>query len=118
MIRRLGLLLLVMIALVIAGGCSEPLADGTLSGIVLRASDGQPVPNAVIVVGRQHKSPLMPDQMGYCEENGTFSIIVNGGNYNIQVGSKKGGPYYMWPDTIYIAPNDTTQQTFVLPDGY
>jgi hypothetical protein len=118
MIRRVLSLILVIFVMAIASGCGTPLAKGTLYGLVLKESNGQPVPGAAVIIGREHASPLAPPETGVADVNGLFLVTVAGGNYTVQISSKQAGPFYTWPQAVYVEPNQTTRQTFVLPDGY
>jgi hypothetical protein len=118
MIKYFGFIIALMVGLALIAGCGSPLADGTITGVVLHESDGTPVANPVIVIGRVHASPLAPATSYIGTKEGKFTIVVNGGNYNLQIGTKKDGPFYMWPEVVYITPDDTTNVTLVLPPGY
>jgi hypothetical protein len=115
---KISFLTLLAVGVMILAGCGSPLADGTLNGEVIRESDGTVVKNAAVIVGRVHQSVLMPAQSFITGPDGKFSIIVGGGNYNIQISTKEAGPYFMWPDVVYIAPNETSKIVLVLPPGY
>ena len=118
MTKKLCMAIVAALILAAMAGCGTPLADGTLSGTIVREGTGQPVPFPVIVIGRTLKSPLMPDQMGGGDKDGKFTITVTGGNYNIQIGTNQDGPLYNWPDVVFVEPDKTTSVTFVLPTGF
>jgi hypothetical protein len=116
---RFTVLLLVMLVGLLVMGCfGSPLASGTLVGVVVREGTQVSVPFPYVIVGRQHKSPLYPDQVGKGDKDGAFMITVTGGNYNVQLSTKEAGPFYQWPQVIYVVPNETTTVLFTLPAGY
>jgi hypothetical protein len=113
------LLLSLALLLTLSLGCGgNPLPDGHLLGTVIRESTGQPVPFPVIVISRVLQSPLQPDQTGKGDKDGKFLVTVAGGNYNIKISTKEAGPFYTWPNVVFVEPNKLTTETFVLPDGF
>ena len=106
-----------IITLFLTVGCRAPKAEGTLHGTVVRAS-GAVVPYPSVIIARQHSSPLVPPQIGSGDQHGEFSVTVGGGNYILQIASSADGPYYTWPETVYVIPSITIEVRFLLPDGY
>ncbi len=116
---KISLLALVLASAILFLGCfGSPLASGTLVGVVVREGTQVSVPFPYVIVGRQHKSPLYPDQVGKGDKDGAFMITVTGGNYNVQLSTKEDGPFYQWPQVIFVTPNETTTVLFTLPAGY
>jgi hypothetical protein len=118
MIKRLILLLIPVLFILTMAACNGGLADGNLIGVVVYESSGEPVPFPALIVGRTFKSPLVPDQQVSGDAEGKFDLTAPGGNYTIQVSSNPAGPFYTWPESIYIEENKTSIVLLQLPDGY
>ena len=118
MFKRFGVFALIVIMAAIVGGCGSPLPSGTLSGAVVRQGSNEPIPNPYVIIGRVLKSPLAPDEVGQGDKDGKFLVTVSGGNYVIQIGTSEEGPFYKWPDIVYVEPEKVTQLTFTLPSGF
>jgi len=116
--KRFTLLLVLVSLMLTIPACSGGLADGNLIGTVVRESDGTLVVRPVIVIGRVLKSPTTPDQIIVGDDQGKFEITIPGGNYNVQIGTSQDGPFYMWPDPVFVEENKTTIALFQLPDGF
>jgi len=110
-------LLLILFALCIPA-CSGGLASGNLIGTVVRDGTGDTIPFPVLVIGKVLKSPTTPDQMIKGDKDGKFQITVPGGNYTVQIGSNEQGPFYMYPEPVYIEENQTKVALFSIPEGY
>ena len=76
------------------------------------------MPNPALIVGRTMKAPTVPDQQITGDTEGRFEITAPGGNYTVQISSSPAGPFYTWPESIYIEENKTTVVLLELPDGY
>ena len=116
--RHLILVIFLMMIAIGTGACHGGLANGNLVGVVIHQSTGNPVVNPVLIIGRVLQSPTVPDQMFSGDAEGRFGITVHGGNYTVQIGTSPDGPFYTWPDSVYVQENHTTVVTFVLPDDY
>lgn len=116
--KRLILLLIPVLFILSMVACNGGLANGNLIGVVVYESSGEPVPFPALIVGRTHKSPLVPDQQVSGDAEGKFDLTAPGGYYTIQISSNPAGPFYTWPDSIYIEENKTSVVLLQLPDGY
>jgi len=118
MIKRLILSVVLIAVILVPMGCLGGLADGNLIGVVVRVGTGEVIPHPSLIVGRTLKSPTVPDQQIVGDAEGRFEITAPGGNYTVQISSNVAGPYYTWPESIYIAENKTTVILLQLPEGY
>ena len=118
MIKHIIPLLFFGLLILMQSACIGGLAEGNLIGVVVYESTGEPVPHPAMIVGRTLKSPMVPDQQILGDTEGRFDIYAPGGNYTIQISSKSSGPFYTWPESIYVQENHTTVVLLKLPDGY
>jgi hypothetical protein len=118
MIRRLILILIPLLVIPMMMACNGGLANGNLIGVVVYETSGEPVVNPALIVGRLHKSPLVPDQQVSGDAEGKFDLNAPGGYYTVQISSSAAGPFYTWPDSIYIEENKTSIVLLKLPDGF
>ena len=118
MIKRLltGILLVAIVLGI--GACGGGLANGNLVGVVVREGSGEIIQNPVLIIGRTLASPTVPPQQIQGDIEGRFEITIPGGNYTVQIGSSVDGPFFTWPDSIYVEENNTTVALFQLPEGY
>ncbi len=114
------LVLIVLLSILCFGmsGCVGGLGTGNLIGTVVRDGTGAAIPFPLIVIGKTLKSPLTPDQIFQGDADGRFEITVPGGNYNVQIGTNPDGPFFMWPDVVYIEEYNTVVALFSIPEGF
>lgn len=117
--KRISLFVLFAVLIFIVPGCfAGGLANGNLIGTVVREGTAELIVNPSLIIGRQFKSPLVPDQQIKGNAKGKFEATMPGGNYVIQISSKSTGPFYTWPELVYVEENKTTIALFQLPAGY
>ncbi|HEX9745114.1 MAG TPA: hypothetical protein VGB30_06770 [bacterium] len=116
------LLILAVMAVMLTGlnGCvfGGGQADGNLIGTVIREGSNEIIPHPVLIIGRVLKNPTVPDQQIVGDAEGKFEITLNGGNYNVQIGTNINGPFYTWPNPVTVTEYQTTIALFQLPAGF
>jgi hypothetical protein len=110
----LSLLLIGMTACFGEGGNNK----GDLAGTVVREGTGDLIASPALIIGRQLKSPLVPDQLIVGDNQGKFQITLLEGKYVVQIATNVNGPFYTWPETVQVEAGYTTVALFKLPDGY
>lgn len=120
MIRRFIFFLLILTSLFCLTSCfgGGGGGNGSLAGTVVREGTGELIPFPVLIVGRQYKSPLVPDQQFFGDGQGKFQGTLVESKYIVQISTSIDGPFYTWPDVIQVLEGQTTVVLFQLPEGY
>lgn len=119
MIRRFIFILLILTALFGLTSCfGGGGTQGNLAGTVVREGTGDLIPSPVLIVGRQFKSPTVPDQQFLGDGEGKFEVTLVEGKYIVQIGTSIDGPFYTWPNVIQVTSGQTAVVLFQLPEGY
>ncbi|HDS30305.1 MAG TPA: hypothetical protein ENN67_04590 [Firmicutes bacterium] len=92
--------------------------SGNLAATIVREGTGDLIPGVVMIIGRQLKSPTVPDQMVFGDGMGKIQMTLLEGKYNVQLGTSVNGPFYTWPQTVQITAGYTTVVLFELPAGF